>query len=216
MTSTTPRSRVRLRALLVVALTLAGSAACTDGDKPSGAPEPTVTQSSTTSATADEPPPAVEPRIRVTRVSGKLREKDREVLADNVGKVVNAYFEDAFTGGEYPRESFGDAFATFTPGAAKQADADRDLLTNRVLGPTTQAVVVRRQTAYLSVLAPYKVAAGVTARVHLRFLADRADAPDKRVVVRGRLLLTRDKSGGWTVFGYDLSQNTRTVGEGSR
>ncbi len=60
----------------------------------------------------------------MTRVSGKLKPKDREVLADNIGKVVIGYFEDAFTGGEYPRSSFGDAFATFSQGAARQADAD--------------------------------------------------------------------------------------------
>ena len=74
---------------------------------------------------------------------------------------------------------------------------------------------MRRRTAYLSVLAPYKVAAGVTARVHLRFLADRGDKPAKRVDVRGRLMLTRKSSGGWQIFGYDLSKNARTVGEES-
>ena len=126
-----------------------------------------------------------------------------------------AYFDDAFVGGEYPRESFGDAFDTFSAGAAKQADADRDLLTNRVLGPTTEAVEVKRRTAYLSVLAPYKVAAGVTARVHLQFRADRGDKPAKLVNVKGRLMLTRKASGGWQIFGYDLSRHARTVGEGA-
>lgn len=203
-------------AVLLVLAMAAAATACTADDEPATAPEPSA--SSTPAETSDTPTeaPSVPAKVRVTRVSGKLKEKDREVLADNIGKVVNGYFEDAFTGGEYPRESFGDAFATFSAGAARQADGDRDLLTNRVLGPTTHGIEVRRQTAYLSVLAPYKVAAGVTARVHLRFLADQGDEPAQRVDVKGRLMLTRKQSGGWKIFGYDLTQNARTAGEGSR
>ena len=204
--------------MLLCGVLVATTAACTSPDDAPGAAPGTEESSSPaespTTATA-EPAPVVPAKVRVTRVSGRLKEKDREVLADNVRKVVTAYFDDAFLGGEYPRESFGDAFGTFSAGAARQAEADRDLLTNRVLGPTTEAVEVRRQTAYLSVLAPYKVAAGVTAQVHLRFVADRGDAPSKLVNVKGRLMLTRKESGGWKIFGYDLSQNARTVGEES-
>ena len=212
------RLRARPYAAALVALALAATtASCTGSDEPEGAPSPAPSSAPAESpATSDEPAPeSVQPRVRVTRVSGRLKPKDQEVLADNVGKVVNAYFEDAFTGGEYPRTSFGDAFATFSDGAARQADGDRDLLTNRVLGPQTESVVVRRQTAYLSVLAPYKVAAGVTAKVHLRFVAERDDKPAKRVDVKGRLMLTRkEKSGGWKIFGYDLTQDATTAGEG--
>jgi hypothetical protein len=161
-----------------------------------------------------EPKPAAA-KVRVTRVAGRLKPKDQEVLATKVGAVVTAYFEDAFLGGDYPRSDFDDAFATFTPGAAEQAKHDRDLLTNIDLGPTTDSVVASRQTAYLSVLAPHKVAAGVTALVDLRFVADRGDEPDKEVTVKGRLMLTRKNDGGWTIFGYDLTQSASTVGEGS-
>ena len=203
-------------ALGVVAL-LVGTAACTVEDsRPSRAvdPEPSV-RDDVASAT---PVPAAAPpaRVRVTRVAGSLSDRDREVLAGRVGHVVTDYFDAAFLGGDYPRSSFGDAFDTFSAGAAVRADANRDLLTNRVLGPTTQSIEVRRRTAYLSVLAPHKVAAGVTARVHLRFVADRGDAPAKRVDVTGRLLLTRKASGdGWKIFGYDLDRRNRTLGEGS-
>jgi hypothetical protein len=151
----------------------------------------------------------------VTRVSGRLGQQDREVLADNVRKVVIRYFDDAFVGGDYPRSSFANAFDTFSAGAARQADGNRDLLTNRGLGPTTEAVEVSRRTAYLSVLAPYQVAAGVTARVHLRFRAVRGDLPAKLVNVEGRLMLTRKPSGGWHIFGFDLTRDARTVGEGA-
>jgi hypothetical protein len=154
-------------------------------------------------------------KVRVTRVAGRMRPKDQEVLADKVGSVVSAYFDDAFLGGDYPRSDFDGAFATFSAGAAKQAQRDRDLLSNSVLGPTTESVVARRQTAYLSVLAPHKVAAGVTARVDLRFVADRGDEPAKEVTVKGRLMLTRKDDGGWKIFGYDLTQSASAVEEGS-
>ena len=213
-----PRFRARPYVAALVALTLAATtAACSGSDEPASDPAPAASSAPAESpSAAEEPAPqSVAPRTRVTRISGRLKPKDREVLADNVGKVVNAYFEDAFTGGEYPRSSFGDAFATFSDGAARQADRERDLLTNRELGPTTEGIVVRRQTTYLSVLAPYRVAAGVSAKVHLRFVADRGDKPDKRVDVKGRLLLTRkEKSGGWKIFGYDLTQNATAAGEG--
>ena len=204
----------RLAATLLCTLLAATTAACT-GDEP--APSPAVEESATpteesTSTMEAKPAPA---KVRVTRVAGRMKPKDQDVLADKVGAVVTAYFDDAFLGGEYPRSDFGDAFGTFTAGAAEQARGDQDLLTNVDLGPTTESVVARRQTAYLSVLAPHRVAAGVTALVHLRFVAERGDEPDKEVTVKGRLMLTRKNDGGWTIFGYDLTQSASTVGEGS-
>jgi hypothetical protein len=210
------RFRARRYAAVLATLALAATtASCSSPDDDAATPGETAPSTPEPSATG-EPDRSVEPRVRVTRVAGRLKPKDREVLADNVGKVVNGYFEDAFTGDEHPRSSFGDAFATFSTGATRQADRDRDLLTNRVLEPTTEGIEVRRQTAYLSVLAPHRVAAGVTARVHLRYIADQGDEPAKRVDVKGRLMLTRKKSGGWQIFGYDLTRNARTVGEESR
>lgn len=158
-----------------------------------------------------EPKP-VSAKVRVTRVAGRLKPKDQEALAHNVGKVVSGYFDDAFLGGSYPRSDFGNAFRTFSKGAQRQAKDAKNLLTNLSLGPTTESVVPRRQTAYLAVLAPHKVAAGVTARVDLRFVAERGEHADKSVIVRGRLMLTRKKGGGWKIFGFDLTRSTKTVG----
>ena len=204
----------RLAATMLCTLLVATTAACT-GDEP--APSPAVEGSAgpteePTATLEAKPAPA---RVRVTRVAGRMKPKDQDVLADKVGAVVTAYFDDAFLGGEYPRSDFGDAFGTFTGGAAAQASRDQDLLTNVDLGPTTESVVARSQTAYLSVLAPHRVAAGVTALVNLRFVAERGDEPDKEVTVKGRLMLTRKNDGGWTIFGYDLTQSASTVGEGS-
>lgn len=152
----------------------------------------------------------------MTRVSGTLPRRDRGVLADNVGRVVTRYFDDAFVGGGQPRTSFGDAFDTFTSGAARRAEGDRDLLTNRLLGPTTESVEVLRRSAHLSVLAPYRVAAGVTARVHLRFAAEQSGGPARLVDLRGRLLLTRESPGRWAIFGYDLARSARALGGDAR
>jgi hypothetical protein len=206
----------RATAALIGGLLAVTASACTGGED---APAPTVEESASPSPTA-EPSATVEAqpapvKVRVTRVAGRMRPKDQEVLADKVGAVVSAYFDDAFLGGDYPRSDFDNAFSTFSAGAAARARRDSALLTNSELGPTTESVVARRQTAYLSVLAPHKVAAGVTARVDLRFLADRGDDPGKEVTVKGRLMLTRNDDGGWKIFGYDLTQSTTTVEEGS-
>lgn len=206
----------RAAATVLCGLLVATVGACTSDEE---APEAAGEAPSSAGPTEEPTPtPTVEQaplKVRVTRVAGRMKPRDQEVLADKVGSVVSAYFDDAFLGGDYPREDFDDAFATFSEGAAAQARGDRDLLTNQDLGPSTESVVARRRTAYLSVLAPHKVAAGVTARVDLRFVADRGDEPAKEVTVKGRLMLTRKDDGGWKIFGYDLSQSATTVEEGS-
>ncbi|HEU5035017.1 MAG TPA: hypothetical protein VFT62_09710 [Mycobacteriales bacterium] len=211
--STRPPRRAGGLAAMAMTLVLAGTAAgCTGDDKePKAASSPAPTPQSTATL---EPRPAPA-KVRVTRVAGSLRPKDVDELTANVGRVVTGYFQDAFLGGTYPRSSFRDAFGTFSPGVRRQAMRERALLTNERLGPTTTEVVPREQTAYLSVLAPNKVAAGVTARVHLEYLALRGERPDATVVVDGRLMLTRKPSGGWMIFGYDLNRSARAEGGAS-
>ncbi len=211
---TSPFARRRCLALVTTICLSVAATACTVEDAAPPQPAPGESTSAEGSPAA-EPAPEVPARVRVTRVSGRLKPRDRAVLADNIEKVVTRYFDDAFLGGDYPRSSFGDAFATFSDGAARTADDDRDLLTNRLLGPGTESIEVRRQTAYLSVLAPYKVAAGVTAKVQLRYVADLGSEPARLVNVKGRLLLSRKAAGGWKIFGYDLDRSTRRVGKGS-
>jgi hypothetical protein len=203
----------RSAAGLTCAVLLTGLAACTGGDVAEPAPGPSSPPAATgTSATLTPRP--VPLTVRVTRVAGRLRPKARTALEHNVGRVVGRYFHDAFLG-DYPRTDFHDAFATFSRDAEQRARADRALLTNAELGPSTQAVTPRVEKAYLSVLAPNKVAAGVTARVRLEMVADRDNQQDRRVTVTGRLLLTRKKSGGWQIFGYDLSRSTVPVAKGA-
>jgi hypothetical protein len=188
-------------AVLGLALVLA-TTACTDEQKPDAAPSPSP---STTSAA---PAPRSAPfTVRVTRVHGNLAKKDRPALEANVGSVVRRYVDAAFLAGDYPRGDFANAFSTFTSGAARKARRDRGLLTNARFGPTTESVRALRRAAYLSVLAPYDVAAGVTAKVDLLFLVDRGDRPAERVRLTGRLMLGRDKTNGWKIFGYDLARS---------
>lgn len=200
-------ARSRIAGVLVVGLLLAG---CTGDASWSGPgrelppPEPTVTL---------EPRPAP-PVVRVTRVAGRLPARDRRALERNAGRVVTRWFDEAYLGGTQPRTDFSGAFAAFTPGARRQARGDRGLLTNALLGARATEVVPHRRAAYLSVLAPYGVAAGVTARIELAYLVLREDRPDRQVTVRGRLVLTRAERGGWEIFGYDLSRSVRPGGAG--
>jgi hypothetical protein len=154
--------------------------------------------------------------VTVTRVSGTLRAPSRRSLEANVGQTISRYLDAAFVGGTYPRSDFSQAFTAFVPSVRAQARRDAWLLTNKGLGPSTRAVTPREQAAYLSVLAPYKVAAGVTARLNLRYVADRGDQPAKQVTVGGRLVLTRQSSGGWAIYGYHLTRSVTTLGKGTR
>lgn len=204
-------ARRLLAGLCFVAL-LAPTSACTGGDQQS-APRPSPSRS-TGQPTGQPTGPAatLRPRpaplhVKVTRVHGRMSQHARTVLAHVAGRAISTYFRNAFLAGSYPRSDFGNAFASFSKGAAGQARHDRDLLTNAALGPDTVSVTAKRQSAYLSVLAPHKVAAGITAQIDLKFLADHAHAPDQLVTVRGRLLLTRKQSGGWQIFGYHLSRS---------
>lgn len=202
----------RTTALLTAVVLAVFGAGCTGDDGPDATPTAPTPSEGATATLEPRPAPA---RVRVTRVAGRMRPQDREVLAANVGKVVSAYFDDAFLGGTQPRTRFDDAFASFTRGAARQARRQQRLTTNAKLGPSAATVVPRRQRAYLSVLAPQGVATGVTAKVDLAYLVQRADRPARTVTVRGRLLLTRAASGGWKIFGYDLTRDERAAGEGA-
>ena len=198
-----------MSALLLGALLLTAATGCTDE---AAAPPP----SDRTSPTPSPPPSPPEPtapssvplKVVVTRVSGTLPKSNRPALEANIGRAVSAYVDAAFLSGDYPRSDFADSFGAFTSGAARDARRDQDLLTNHELGPTTESVRATRRTAYLSVLAPHKVAAGVTARVDLVFVVERGDFPAQRVRLAGRLLLTRSSSDGdWAIFGYDLHRS---------
>jgi hypothetical protein len=200
------RSHSRAAAAVPFGLALLlGVTGCTQDTAPHRS---AATASGSAPVTSARPQPRSAPfRVAVTRVSGKLTEEERTALAANVRRTIAAYVEAAFLGGSYPRGDFTDSFGTFTSGAARSARRDRELLTNQRLGPSTESVRAVRRTAFLSVLAPYEVAAGVTANVDLELVVRRSGGPSERVRLKGRLLLTRNADNGWSIFGYDVSRS---------
>ena len=123
-------------------------------------------------------------------------------VVKQVTPVVQGYVAAAY-GGSYPRSSFGDALADFTPVAQQQAQRDIGLLTNRPLGEDVDDVVPLKSHVDLDVLGVKGHPAGVTARFTLRFRTE-GDV-SRQVRADGRLLLTRTDS-GWKVFAYHVSK----------
>jgi hypothetical protein len=186
----------------VTAVTLlAGATACTGSSSKDAGPKHSA--SSSPSARPDSAPF----RVQVTHVAGKLSTARRVALARQVRGTLTAYVDAAFLRGDYPRSDFGDAFGSFTTGAAHDARGDQALLTNRPLGGSTTSVTATHRTAYLSVLAPRQHPAGLTAAVDLTFVVDRGDQQAQQVHLKGRLLMTHAKNGRWSIFGYDLSRS---------
>ena len=217
MTESLGSATRRLLAGLCFVALLGLAGACTGGGQ-QAAPPPSPTQPAgqpTGPAATLHPKPAPL-HVEVTRVHGRLSRHARTVLAHVAGRAISTYFQNAFLAGHYPRSDFGNAFASFSKGAAGMARHDRDLLTNAPLGGDTVSVTAKRQSAYLSVLAPHKVAAGITAQIDLKFLVDHASSPNQLVTVKGRLLLTRKPSGGWQIFGYHLSRSAVAAKGASR
>lgn len=208
-------ARRRALAGLAAALVLAGCSGETQQPAPSPSPsEPSEPSAPATGETATLDARPVPMKVRVTRVHGRMKKGAQQSLERKVGRTISAYFDDAFLGGSYPRSGFDGAFRTFTRGAAADARRDSELLTHADLAPRTEAVIPRRKAAWLSVLAPNRVAAGVTARFRLVYEAAMADDAKERVTVQGRLLLTREVSGDWQIFGYDVRRNAVPTGKG--
>lgn len=208
------RGRASVAGALCAVLVLA--AGCTGGSDDADAPKPSsspVPSASTGAAPTLEARP-VPLTVRVTRVAGRLDKKARASLERNIGRTLDRYLDAAYLGGDYPRRDFDDAFAAFSRPAARTARHDRGFLTNAALAGSTTAVLPKQKKAWLSVLAPNRVAAGVTARIRLVYV-DVREAADQRVTVDGRLLLTRKNSGGWHIFGYDVSRRAHPTQKGA-
>lgn len=195
--------------VLVGLLLLAGGTACT------GRPEDGSASRSTDASPSAKPRPSVPLRVSVTHVAGRLSPQKRTAVAAGVRRALASYTRGAFLAGDYPRTDFRDAFGSFTATTAAAARHDQALLTNRPLGSSTSSVRAVRRTAYVSVLAPKQKVSGATAAVNLVFVVDRGDATARRVHLKGRMLLTRDKHGRWAVFGYDLNRSQTATGSGS-
>ena len=149
---------------------------------------------------------AVDTETRIHRVYGRLPGARRKAVRRDIGRVVDRWWEAAYLGGTYPRDSFPDAFPGFTRGAAREARTDKALLTNATGGARVESVTPRRRTVTIDVMAVGGQARSVTARFLLRFSTTGDEAGV--TVVRGRLFLTR-RNGPWRIFGYDVAKGDR-------
>ena len=148
----------------------------------------------------------IETRTEMGRVVGRLPRSDQRRLRESVGAVVQRWFNAAYVGGDYPRSDFHDAFPGFTPGARDEAKRDKALMTNITHGSRIDDVTPTRSQIRLDVLSVRKRPVGVTARFLLGFRTE--GKYERRVAVRGRLMLTRQES-GWKIFAYDVAKEGR-------
>jgi hypothetical protein len=200
---TRPRAAVAA-GLVALSLTVAG---CSGSDSSSPAAGP--------SSSSHESAAPIATKVTVGSVAGTVHRKNRKTflrvrkaLRHDVGRVVDAWLDGAFVGVDYPRDSFGTAFATFTRAAKRDARRQQRLMTNWPFRHDIDGVETKRRTVTLTVLAPHGHPAGVTARVALAFRT--TGDVTKKVTVRGRLFLVRDRRGHWRIFGYDVSKGVRS------
>ncbi|MFN8193876.1 MAG: hypothetical protein U0R80_06270 [Nocardioidaceae bacterium] len=188
---TTSRVKVAMAAAaLPVTLLTAG---CSGGDD--GGPDAT----SSTSA-----PPPLETTVSVGKVAGRLPDPAATQVAAEVAAVADGWIDAAFVGGDYPRETFADAFPGFTRGAAADAAEDVRLMSNADIGGRIDAVAAVKRQVRVDVLGVKGKAQGATAHVRLVFRT--SGDLERRVTVTGRLLLTQAEDGTWQIFAYDVSK----------
>ncbi len=181
-------------ATLALALALGlGACSSTDESEPSG-------PAATSSAPAAPPLPTT---VKVGVVTGRVGQREQERAVSNVTRAVDGWFDAAYVGGDYPRESFTDAFPRFTKGAADEAGRDVLLMTNADLGQRIEGVVPKIRRLTIDLLGVRGVAQAATARVRLVFVTQ--GGVERRVTVAGRLRLVRQNR-VWRVFGYDVTK----------
>lgn len=202
------RRTTRTRATVLTGMVLVGVillSGCTGDSDDTGEGAPAESTSAA---------PEVPTKVSVATVTGRLPQPARQRLADQVGAVVDGWFEAAYLGGDYPREDTAEAWADswpgFTKGAAREARRDAALMSNRSIGADIDDVQALRRVVKLDVLAVKGKAAGVTARVRLRFETASDGEAGPTVAVVGRLYLSpahpNATDPGWQVFGYDMTK----------
>lgn len=197
--------RTGVAAVLAVAALALG--ACGGGDSST----PTSGSSAPVATDGGNPPMAT--AVSIGQVAGTVHKPYRQRfhraadhLGAEVGKAVDAWFDGGFLGVSYPTTSFPDAFTSFTAQAAQDATKQKELMTMGRLGRRIDGVTTMKRVVVLDVLAPRGRAAGVTARVFLRFRT--TGDVTRTVTVTGRLFLTQGAGRAWQVFGFDVAKGT--------
>ncbi len=160
-----------------------------DADKSPGGSAETAT---------DEPP--LTTKVTVGKVVGKVRDDERQLMKDEVGAVVDTFFDEAYLG-EFPRASFVEAYASFTDGAREDAQRDADLLSNADVSDQIETATGTKRRVALDVLAVKGKVKGVTARFTLQY--ETTGDLEQTGKVKGYLLLDH-QNGVWHVFGYNI------------
>jgi hypothetical protein len=190
-----------------VALALAaGGCSSSDSSSPAAAPSPSNSAAGGVQAVAST--------VQLGKVAGTIKKKNwntfmsehRKVMLKQVGQAVDSWIDGGYVGVDYPRDSFGSAFTSFTGPAARDAKRQQRLMTNWDLRKKIDGTAVKRRTVTVDVLAPRGRPAGATARVDLVFTT--TGDTQQRVTVRGRLFLSPGH-GQWRIFGYDVSKGAR-------
>jgi hypothetical protein len=189
--------------LLVLALAVTLAACSGDSDDPSADPGESDPGSSETAGTTVAPAPPVETEATMGKVTGQLPPEKRSKVRQQVAHAVDAWFDAAYVGGDYPRDDFADAWPGFTTGAQAEARGDKALMSNQDIGADIAGVEATARQVTVDVLAVKGKPSGATARFVLKFRTD-GDVR-RKVEVRGRLFLTPE-SDGWHIFGYDVTK----------
>ena len=195
MTSVTPP---RARSALVsgvALLLLAGAAACDSGDDIGDSDEGSPSSSHGSDV------PEVETVTTIEHGVG-LDPAHQARAIEHVTEAIDPWFDEAFLG-DFPRSDFSAAFATFTKGAAADAQRDLALLSNSGLADQIDTATATNRRVRLDVFAPDGRPRGVTANFVLDF--DTTGDVEQHLRVHGSLYLTRVKH-SWKVFGYDVDE----------
>ncbi|KQW48377.1 hypothetical protein ASC77_06340 [Nocardioides sp. Root1257] len=185
-------------AAVVLVCLAAGGCSGSDDQPDADGPTPTASSSAAT--------PEVVTDVSIGKLAGKLPTARRAALADDVQQVVDGWIDAAYLAGDYPRTDFSDSWPGFTAGARATASRDGDLMSNRDIGASIDAVEPEKRQVVLDVLSVRKKPVGVTAHVVVRFATSGDTTKDVRVA--GRLYLTKGTH-GWQVFGYDVTKDAR-------
>ena len=218
--ATRPVAQTALTSLAALAV-LAG---CTAPDAPPDTETPTPG--------TGEAEVRVDVSAPVTRVSGRLPDRDRLALRRQVEALLVDYLGVAFLDTD-PDATGAELFPGFTEGAARMAARKGAVLTRAGLGDGPVTVEVVSAEAPLNVLAPRGRPAGATARLDVELAVTPADEPadepaddpsddpsdesaesgaepagPERVRLLGRFLLT-PAGQGWRIFGFDAVRTER-------
>lgn len=193
------RSRRASWSVAAVVLVSLAAGGCSGSDDEPDADTPSPTTSSSA-------PAGVATEISLGTLAGRLPTARRAALVGDVQPVVDGWIDAAYLGGDYPRTDFSDSWPGFTAGARATATRDGDLMSNRDIGASVDAVEPEKRQVVLDVLSVRKKPVGVTAHVVVRFATTGDTTKDVRVA--GRLYLTKGTH-GWQVFGYDVTKDAR-------